>query len=374
MSSLKTVALFHAAHSAEMESVAVDVLRSGQIASGPKVAEFEARFGDAIGRSHVVCTNDMTSALMLALHLAGVGHGDEVLTLAYSCVSSNAPIALLGAKAVWVDIDPESASMSAEDFERALSPRTKAALLYHVAGYPGPAAQIAKLCKDRGVVLIEDCNNALGATQSGVSVGQIGDYAVFSFYPNRQINAIDGGALACPDDATAQRARRLRRFGINARTFRDRLGEIDPASDIAEVGWSASFNHLGATLGLTQLPFLSGRLARTCRNARRLRDQLGNLARVRPIVSRIGDEPAYWAFLTLVDERDQLLAALKLRGIHSSRLHHRNDDYSGFAAERRNLPGTNQLMSQVLALPCGWWLTDEQLDDLVQAVREECGA
>lgn len=374
MSSFKTMALFHAAHSAEMESAALDVLRSGQIASGPKVAEFEERFGEVIGRGHVVCTNDMSSALMLALHLAGVGHGDEVLTLAYSCLSSNAPIALLGAKAVWVDIDPESASMSVEDFERALSPRTKAAMLYHVAGYPGPAAQIAKLCKERGIVLIEDCNNALGAAQSDVSVGQIGDYAVFSFYPNRQINAVDGGALACPDDATAQRARRLRRFGINTRTFRDRLGEIDSASDIPEVGWSASFNHLGAAMGLTQLPLLSGRLARTRSNALQLRNQLSGSARVRPIASQAGGEPAYWGFLMLVAERDQLLAALKVRGIHSSRLHHRNDDYSGFSAAKRSLPGTDQFMSQVLALPCGWWLTDEQLDDLVQAVRGACRA
>lgn len=371
MSPLKAVPLFHAAHSAEMESAALDVLRSGQIASGPKVAEFEERFGEVIGRGHVVCTNDMTSALMLALHLAGVGHGDEVLTLAYSCMSSNASIALLGAKAVWVDIDPESASMSVEDFERALSPRTKAALLYHVAGYPGPAAQIAKICKGRGIVLIEDCNNALGATQSGASVGQVGDYAVFSFYPNRQINAIDGGALACPDDATAQRAKRLRRFGINAQTFRDRLGEIDPASDITEVGWSASFNHFGAALGLTQLPLLRDHLTRTRRNARRLRDQLRGLERVRPIAPRAGDGPAYWGFLVLVDGRDRLLDALKCRGIQSSRLHHRNDDYSGFAAKRRSLPGTDSFMNQVLALPCGWWLNDGQIDDLARAVRDE---
>ena len=374
MSSLKTVALFHAAHSAEMESAAVDVLRSGQIASGPKVAEFEARFGDVIGRDHVVCTNDVTSALMLALHLAGVGHGDEVLTLAYSCMSSNAPIALLGAEAVWVDIDPESAAMSVEDFQRALSPRTKAAMLYHVAGYPGPAAQIAKLCKERGVVLIEDCNNALGATQSGVSVGQIGAYAVFSFYPNRQINAIDGGAIACPDDATARRARRLRRLGIDAASFRDPLGEIAPESDIAEIGWSASFNQLSAALGLAQLPLLEERLARARHNAQRLREQLGGLARLRPIAPRQGAVPAYWGFLTLAEGRDTLLGTLKRNGIHASRLHHRNDDYSGFGARRRALPGTDRFMSQVLALPCGWWLEDGQLDDLVGILRDECSA
>ena len=138
-----SIPLFHVNHSAEMEQAALEVLRSGQIASGPNNAMFERRFGELIGRPHVVCTADMTSALVLALHLAGVRAGDEVLTLAYSCMSSNAPIALLGATAVWVDIDPASAAMSVEDFKRALSPRAKAVLLYHVAGYPGPAAEIA---------------------------------------------------------------------------------------------------------------------------------------------------------------------------------------------------------------------------------------
>jgi perosamine synthetase len=374
MASVQSVSLFHAFHSPEMEVAALEVLRSGQIASGPKVAEFEGRFGDVIGRSYVVCTNDMTSAVMIALHLAGVGYGDEVLTLAYSCMSSNAPIAMLGAMAVWVDMDPEHASMSAEDFERAISPRTKAAMIYHVAGYPGPTEQIAKICKRRGIVLIEDCNNALGATQNGVSVGRIGDYAVFSFYPNRQINAIDGGALACPDEQTAQRARRLRRFGINPLTFRDKLGEINPTSDITEVGWSASFNQLSAAVALTQLPLLTDRLTRTRRNALRLREQLGNLSRLRQIVPRDGEEPAYWAFLTLAEGRDELLAGLKVRGIHSSRLHYRNDDYSGFTAQQRNLPGTAMFLNQVLAMPCGWWLNDKQVDQLALVVRQECGA
>lgn len=368
----KLIPLFHAAYSDAMGQAAIEVLQSGQIASGPKVAEFEQRFAEAIGRSHVVCTNDMTSALLLALRLASVGPGDEVLTLAYSCMSSNAPIALLGATATWVDVDPASASMSVQDFERALSPRTKAVILYHVAGYPGPAAEIAALCKSRGIVLIEDCNNALGARQHGASVGRLGDYAVFSFYPNRQINTLDGGALACPDDATAQRARRLRRFGIDATNFRDSDGEINASSNIKEIGWSAGFNHVGAALGLVQLPLMIDRLTRTRRHAARLHDALSGLSLIRPVAVRQDCQPAYWGFLTLADRRDDLLVALKRRGIHASRLHHRNDDYSGFVAQRRGLPGTDSLMSKVLALPCGWWLDDTQIDDVIHAIHAEC--
>src|SRR6218665_2218330 len=247
------IRLFHAAHSADLEKVAIDVLCSGQIASGPKVQAFELALEAVVGRRHLVTTNDMTSAVVLALHLAGAGPGDEVLTLAFSCMSSNSPIVRVGARAVWVDIDPMSASMSVDDVRRAISPRTKALLLYHVAGYPGPAAEIAALCRERGITVIEDCNNALGALQDGKPVGSVGDYTVYSFYPNRQINAIEGGALVCPDQATAERAIRLRRFGIDAKSFRDQLGEIDARSDIPEVGWSAALNQLNAAIGLAQL-------------------------------------------------------------------------------------------------------------------------
>lgn len=372
MASPAPIRLYHAAHSTEMEQAALEVLRSGQIAGGPKVSEFQNQFGELIGNPHVVCTSDMTSALVLALYLAGVKSGDEVLTLAYSCMSSNASIALLGAKAVWVDIDPATASMSVEDFKLALSPRTKAVMIYHVAGYPGPTAEITALCRERGVAVIEDCNNALGATQYGGSVGRMGDFAVFSFYPNRQINAIEGGALICPDAATAERATRLRRFGIDPRTFRDSLGEISPQSDIPELGWSASFNQLNAAVGLQQISMLGHRLDRTRCIAYKLQQELGRLSRMHPVVPREDARPAYWVYLTLVKRRDELLAGLKTLGIQSSRLHYRNDDYSGFSTERRALPGTDKFMNEVLAIPCGWWLSDEQVNRLIAAIYTEC--
>jgi perosamine synthetase len=370
----RTVPLFHADMTAGMEAAVIPLLKSGQLASGPKVAEFEQRFGEAIGRQHVVCTSDMTSALTLALRLAGVGAGDEVATLAYSCMSSNAPIALVGATPVWIDIDSGTAAMSPADLECAIGPRTKAVMLYHVAGYPGPAAEIAAICRRRGLVLVEDCNNALGASQDGSPVGQFGDFAVHSFYPNRQINALDGGALSCPDAKTAERARRLRRFGIDTSSFRDSNGEINPASDIAEIGWSAGFPHVNAALGLAQLPLLADRMARTRNHARRLLAALDGTRRIVPVRARAGAMPAYWGFLARAERRDELLVALKGRGIHASRLHHRNDDYSGYAARRRPLPGTDAWTRSVIALPCGWWLEEAQLDELIETLVREEGA
>lgn len=372
MTALTPIRLFHAMLSEASDAAALEVLRSGQIASGPKVPAFEAAFGELIERENVVCTNDMTSALTLALHLAGVGAGDEVITLAFSCLASNSAIARLGATATWVDMDPLTASVMVEDFERVLTPRTKAVTLYHVAGYPGATKVIADICRSRGIALIEDCNNALGARQDGRPVGKIGDYAVYSFYPNRQINGIEGGALVCPDAATADRGRRLRRFGVDARTFRDRTGEINPESDVPEIGWSASFNQLNAAVALANLPGVEGRWRQIVENAGYLTGACREIPGITVVTPVVGAEPAYWGFLVLAERRDVVLAGLKAAGVEASKMHCRNDGYSGFGAEHRALPGTDAFMSSVIALPCGWWLSRGQLALVAEKLEQVC--
>ncbi|VVE21548.1 DegT/DnrJ/EryC1/StrS family aminotransferase [Pandoraea fibrosis] len=372
MAALSPIRLFHAIHTLEMEQAAIDVLRSGQIASGPKVAEFERDFGSLIGRQNVVCTSDMTTAMMLALHLAGVKSGDEVVTLAFSCLASNSPIRLAGATVVWVDMDPATASVDIDDFLSVLTPKTKAVMLYHVAGYPGPTQAIADICRDRGIVLIEDCNNALGAHQGGMPVGMLGDYAVYSFYPNRQINALEGGALVCPNAAIADRARALRRFGIDARIFRDDLGEINPEADVPEIGWSASFSQMNAAVGLANLAGVRARLELTSANASLLASVCHDIEGIQAVAPLPDARPSYWGFLVLAKRRDEVLAALKAEGIMASRMHYRNDGYSGFEAQRRPLPGTDVFMREVVALPCGWWLNEAQIEILVAILRRIC--
>jgi len=368
--SSSTIDLFHPVRLPEMEAVALEVLRSGQIASGPKVAALEHAFSAIAGREHIVSTNDLTSAVLLALHLAGVRAGDEVATVAFSCLQSNSPIARLRATPVWIDIDPERMSMSVEDLAAKLRPSVKAVMVYHIAGYPSDTHRIAALCGERGIPLIEDCNNALGATLDSRPVGTVGDYAVYSLYPNRQINGIDGGMLATPDAATAARATRLRRFGVDGSSFRDVRGEINPESDVPEIGWSAALNNLNAAVALSQLNTFAERTKRTIAVADKLANALGNLNKLRPVCPVRSAMPAFWGFLVLSEHRDELLMHLKAHGIKSSIFHQRNDWYTGFGTPRAELPGTEWAMNQLLALPCGWWLTDDQITNLITQVTE----
>jgi perosamine synthetase len=368
------ISLFNGASTSSMDDAALLVMRSGQIASGPRVAAFESQLAQVLRRDHVACMSDMTSALSLALHLAGVGVGDEVATLAYSCMSSNSPIALAGATAAWVDIDPATASMSPQDLIRALTPRTKAVMLYHVAGYPGPVDEIAEICRSRQLVLIEDCNNALGASISGSPVGTRGQFAVHSFYPNRQVNALEGGLLACPDAAALTEAKRLRRFGIDVASFRDARGEINELSDIPVIGPSAAMSQLHAAVGSAHLEGLPTRLEATRRNAQYLARELAGVSGVEIVRPHDAAQPAYWGFLVLLDTRDEVLAGLKRRGIQASVLHHRNDRYTGFKSTARRLPGTDHVMARIVALPCGWWLGESEMQSIATAVREECAS
>jgi dTDP-4-amino-4,6-dideoxygalactose transaminase len=213
----------------------------------------------------------------------------------------------------------------------------------------------------------------LGARLHGQPVGRWADAAVYSFYPNRQINGIEGGAVAFREAPKAEAALRLRRFGIAQAGFRDEIGEINPASDIASVGWSAAMNQLNSAVALAQLPGLAARLAATQANARQLAGQLAGIEGIDVVAPVSEGQPVYWGLLVRAARRDAVLAELKRRGVLASKLHHRLDTYSGFGAQPVDLPGTAAFLAQVIALPCGHWLTaadlDRIADTLAQAVR-----
>jgi perosamine synthetase len=372
---MKPISLFGVVNLPEMEAAALEVLRSGRVASGEYVAKFESTFGTIIGQRNVVSTIDMTSAMLLALYLAGVKPGDEVLTTAFTCMSSSSAIAQCGAAPVWVDVQPNSVEVDVLDLASKITTKTRAVILYHAAGYPGPAAELAKLCQEHGVALIEDCNNALLATREGLHVGSHGDFAVYSFYPNRQINTTEGGALICKNPSIASRARKLRRFGIDSNTFRGPIGEINPDSDIPEVGWACTLNNLCAAIGNAQLSTVNHRMQHTRSNVTALLNKIKDFPGLE-LVPTFGDsQAAYWALLLLVDNRDSIIASMKQQGVHTSSIHQRNDVYTGFHTSSGHiLPCTTNLQKRILAIPCGWWLSDTDLEKITNALHKALSA
>lgn len=365
----RTVPLFGIYRDDRMVAAAQEVLHSGQIASGAYVKQFADAFGKLVNQANVVTVNDMSSAIQIALRLISVGPGDEVLASPYACMSTNAPIATSGAIPVWVDIDPQTGTMDPEALERAITPRSKAVLVYHLAGYPADISRIAEICNDRGLKLIEDCDNALLATVDGKQVGNFGDFAVYSFYPNRQINATEGGALCCRHLADAERAIRLRRYGIDLNRFRDHSGEIDPHCDIPEIGWAATLNNLCSSIGYVQIEGVTERIAKTRCIASKLAEALSRVKDIEIVSPLSGSIPSFWALLVKIPNRDWVLMELKRRGVHASKLHQRTDVYSGFCTASPYLPNASQFLDQVLGLPCGWWITDDDIEFMASTLQ-----
>jgi dTDP-4-amino-4,6-dideoxygalactose transaminase len=363
------IPLFDCRLHADAAAAIAPVLASGQLAAGDHVAGLEADLSARLGGRPVVALSDMTHAMILALRVSSIGPGDEVLTLSYNCLSSNSAIRSVGATAVWVDIDPDTASMDVDDARSRITPATRAIAVYHAAGYPADMAALRQLCDENGLILIEDANNALGAQlPDGRQAGSAGNFSVFSFYANRQVNAIEGGALVCPDEVAAAKVRQLRRFGIDQAKLRDQRGEIDPRADVVDIGYSATLSNVNAALARHNLRALDARLAVVRANANAMRTALADVDGVKPVPA-IGDAvPAYWGWLLLCDHRDELLDALRAAGIGCSKLHQPNHVYSGFGNREAALPGTSYFIDHVVAVPCGWWVGAPERQAIVETI------
>lgn len=351
----------------KVDPVLRPILEAGALASGTATAELEDAIGRFVDGRSVVAVSDLTHALFLALVVAGVGKGDEVITLAFNCMSSNSAIAMIGAIPVWVDLDPETVTVDLHDLAGCISSKTKAVIVYHVAGHVSNLDALTNLCSAAGIPLIEDANTAFGALWQGRSAGTFGDFGVYSFYANRQVNGIEGAAVVCGADH-AGRMRSLRRFGIRMEKFRTSDGEIDPLLDIPEVGYSASMTNVNAALALYSLRDFNERFNRVRANAASLTAALTHVDGVQLIKEIEGAQGAFWVYLLRSECRDQIMSALKREGVDCSRLHQRNDRYSGFNTTSRTLPGTGQLEKDLFALPVGWWLNSETIDRIAKIV------
>lgn len=346
------------------------VLESRRIASGPLVEAFEAGLARYLGAGGVVATGDGSSSLSLCLLAAGVKPGDEVVVSPMACLATTCPITAIGAVPVWCDLDPATGNPTAATCAAALTGRTRALLVYHWAGYPADLDPLRSLARSHGLALVEDAGEALGGIYRGRRLGAGDGCTVFNFYPNRQLTTLDGGAVAARDPALLDRLRWLRRYGIHQPSFRTPDGEIDPASDIPQPGLNTAMNQVAAQVGLRGLETLEARVARHQANGQFFDQHLRGAVGVRPLAVPEGSLPAYWVYTLLADDPDRLRRRLAGKGIQASRVHHRNDRYSGFPAARRPLPGVDAFAAQALGIPCGWWVDDAGRERILAEVLD----
>jgi perosamine synthetase len=345
-----------------------EVLFSGYVGDGPKAAAFERAFGEMIGRPCPLAVNSGTSALQLALRLAGV-EGGEVISSPMTCVATNQAIVAAGASVVWADIDPWTGNLAVDDVVRRLSPRTRAIVAVHWAGYPCDLDELAAIGRAHGVAVIEDAAHALGATYRGAPIGSHSDFVCFSFQAIKHVTTGDGGAVACRLPEDTERGRRLRWFALDR--------SVDPQwrwdQDIVEAGYKFHMNDISAAIGLEQLKHAPANLALHRANAGAFDAAFADLDGVRPLRYREDRRSARWIYTLRVRDRDAFTAHMTAAGIGVSRVHTRNDRYSVFAASRRSLSGVDEFDAEQIAIPCGWWLAPGDVARIVDAVRRFAG-
>ena len=355
------------AHQREIDEAIKQTLDSGWYILGKQVAAFEQEFAAYIGVGHCVGVANGTDALVLALRSCGIGTGDAVLTVSHTAVATVAAIELAGAEPLMVDIEPATFTISPQSIEDAIKSyqgkaRLKAIIAVHLYGHPAEMAAILELARRYDLKVVEDCAQAHGASiKEGIGdrrIGSIGDIAAFSFYPTKNRGALgDGGAVATNDAALAERLRLLREYG-----WRERY-----VSEIA--GMNSRLDELQAALLRVKLKYLDAENARRRQIAAAYDEALKASGLVLP--KRIGDiSHVYHQYVVRSRERDALKNRLRERGI-GTLIHypvpvHQQPAYRHLV--NAALPETELAAREVLSLPMFPQLTDEQVEQVCQAI------
>jgi dTDP-4-amino-4,6-dideoxygalactose transaminase len=270
-----------------------EVLRSGQLASGPKVLAFEAALAAYVGGNrHLRVMTSATAGLEMALEVAGIGDGDEVIVPAMSFAASANVIARLRAKPVFVDIDLYTRNIDVAQVEAAITPKTRALMPVHFAGLPVDMDGLYGIAAKHGLRVVEDAAHAIGARYKGKPIGSFGDLVVFSFHPNKNMTSIEGGAISTSDLKAAELFEQYRFHGIK----RNALGEID----VMFSGTKSNLTDVAAQVGIDQLRRLDEFNARRLALAGRYFDEFGNFAGA--VLPARGDAGHCWhMFQILID-------------------------------------------------------------------------
>ena len=338
------IPLFQVAMNPEAPEHVARVLHSGYIGQGPMVEQFEQALRVLLGTPYApLTTNSCTSALDLALHLIGIGSGDEVVTTPVTCTATNSVIVNRGARPVWADVDPYTGLIDPVDVARKVTKRTKAIMAVDWGGAPCNYRAL----KEIGIPVIQDAAHHLSAPQW--------DYTAYSFQAIKFLTTGDGGALVCPVHQL-ERARLLRWYGLDRRSKADFRCE----QNIREVGYKYHMNDISAAIGLANIGSVIDRIRRHQVNAAQYDGAFGR---------KWDDTSAAWLYTLLVEDRAGFIRHMADHHIACSPVHARNDTHAGFHFPNGPLLGVDHFASRNVAIPVGWWLDTTERRDIIDAVH-----
>jgi dTDP-4-amino-4,6-dideoxygalactose transaminase len=281
---------------------------------------------------------------------------------------------------VWADIDPNTGMISVEDVESLINAKTKAIMIVDWAGTPSNLDGFEALSEKYGIPVIQDAAHAFGAEFNGKSIAKFADFTCFSFQAIKHFTTGDGGALICRKDQDHSLAKKLKWFGYDRDAVKDSKGEWKGQkwdADIlpSEVGYKFNMNNMSAAVGLANLPKMREVLESHRRNASLLTSLLSSHAKIKLLEIDSRALSSFWVFTLRLNvteqQRDLIMANLNEKGIGAGLVHLPNDRYSAFGQFKRDLRNTNLFSSTQISLPCGWWLSSEDINNIAQALIDE---
>jgi len=348
---------------AEVEEAALRALRSGQYILGKESQAFETDLAAHTGVKHCVLGSSWTLVVYLLHQLQGVGPGDEIIVPSHTAFPTMEPLIHLGARPIFVDVD-EAYLMDLDQVEAAITPRTVGIIPVYLYGHPLDIDRVLAIAARHHLWVIEDCAQAQGAKYKDRTVGSIGDFGAFSFFPSKNLTVLgDGGCITTNNTQMAERLRMLRNHG--------RQGKYDHEF----AGYNVRFNEINAAIGRVMLKHLDAFNANRRKIAAHYSHRLKGIVQTPP--ERESAQPVYHMYVVRGERRDELQEFLKKRnietGIHYPKPNHLQPAVTGLFPFIPRLPRTEQIVKEILSLPIHGEMGPEAADQVCDAIAEFYG-
>ncbi len=356
------IPLFKVFMSDDIGDFVIPVLQSGYVGEGEYCKAFEKKFGEYIENDNVVLVNSGTSALTMALKLAGVGPGDVVVSTPMTCLATNMAILSVGADIIWADILPDG-TIDPDDVKRKIIKaryEPKAIMCMDWGGLPCELNELKTVADLYGGIIIEDACQALGSKYDGKPVGNYAHFSAFSFQAIKHLTAIDGGALAINVNSNSvEKAKMMRWFGLDRNAGADMRCNQDPPV----AGYKWQMNDVLASIGLSNLRHLPEIISKTKKHAKFYNERFG-------IQSDSIRESGYWLYTIFVENVDHFIQYMRDNFVECSRVHDRNDTKTIFKKYKTYLPGVDWFDTHHCCIPVGWWLSDDEIEKIASLIAK----
>jgi perosamine synthetase len=365
----------------EEAAAAREVILSGWVSLGPKVAEFEAAVAARVGAAHAVATNAATTALHLAFQVSGLDRGDEVILPSFTCMANANAVLIAGGHPVFADIDPDTLNLDPADVDARITPRTRAILMVDQIGLPADLDAFRAIAARRGLILVDDAATALGARYRGSPVGGHGVPTCYSFHPRKMITTGEGGMMVTDDAAAAERARVLRSTGASVSDLARHQAKGAVFQQYFEAGYNYRLTDVQAAIGLVQLGKLDAMLAQRADQARRYGELLAANEHVVPPVVPDYATPAWSSYCIRLRSSapvgaEEVVRRMAARNVSCRRgiapLH--NEPYFAEQLAGLRLPNTEARAADTMFLPIYPGLTPAQQEQVARALADSLTA